>query len=283
MILIADSGSTKTDWVLLDDHKRSSYKTVGFNPYFTDSEKIYQSLSQKLTNEFDAEQVKQVYFYGAGCMEEDKTAIVNKALVRCFTKASVKVGHDMLAAARALLGNKPGFAAILGTGSNTCLYNGYAVQKNIDSLGYLLGDEGSGSYIGKKVVRDFMRGYLPSGLHKKFEDEYHLTNPEIFDALYNRPLPNKFLAGFCKFADMNKEDPYIQKIIADSFHDFFTNLVCKYPDYEKYEFNCIGSVGYVFRDILSKVAASHGMKTGKIIHTPIENLVNYHLTYPDSQ
>jgi glucosamine kinase len=283
MILIADSGSTKTDWVLLNDHKRSSYKTPGFNPYFTDSEKIYQSLSQKLIHEFDPGQVKQVFFYGAGCLEEDKTAVVNTALIRCFKNASVKVGHDMLAAARALLGNTSGFAAILGTGSNTCLYDGHSVQRNIDSLGYLLGDEGSGSYIGKKVVRDFMRGYLPPELHQKFEQEYNLSNPEIFDTLYNKPLPNKFLAGFCKFADIHKDHPYIQKIVEDAFHDFFTNLVCKYPGYEKYKFNCIGSVGYIFRDILTTVAASHGMKTGKIIHTPIENLVNYHLTYPDSR
>jgi glucosamine kinase len=279
MILIADSGSTKTDWVLLNDKEQRAYKTVGYNPYFTNSENIYQSVTESISSYFDPSVVKSVFFYGAGCSEDDKVAIVNKALTRCFVNADVQVGHDMLAAARALLGNTPGFAAIIGTGSNTCTYDGRMVSKNIDSLGYLLGDEGSGSYIGKKIVKDFMRGYLPEELNLDFKNTFNLTNSEIFNTLYNKPLPNRFLASFCKFADVHKEHPHIKKIVKDSFDDFFNNLVTRYPGYEKYSFNCIGSVGYIFRDILTEVAASHGMNTGKIIHTPIEDLVNYHLTY----
>jgi glucosamine kinase len=279
MILIADSGSTKTDWVLLDEKNSFRYKTIGYNPYFIDTEKIYESVSEKLASQFDPSVVKQVYFYGAGCSETDKTAIVDKALTRCFVNAHVLVGHDMLAAARALLGNTPGFAAILGTGSNTCMYDGKNVERNIDSVGYLLGDEGSGSYIGKKIVRDYMRGYLPEELNEAFIKMYPYTNSEIFDFLYNKPLPNRFLAGFCMFADNHKEHEYIRKIVYDSFNDFFKNLVTKYENYQKHKFNCIGSVGYIFKDILTDVAAFHGMETGKIIHTPIEDLVNYHLTY----
>jgi glucosamine kinase len=277
MILIADSGSTKTDWVLLDEKNSFRYKTVGYNPYFVDTENIYQSLTDKLTSQFDPRAVKEIYFYGAGCMERDMTAIVDKALTRCFVNANVMVGHDMLAAARALLGNKPGFAAILGTGSNTCLYDGNSVLKNIDSVGYLLGDEGSGSYIGKRLLRDYMRGYLPSELNEAFCAQYKYTNSEIFDHLYNKPLPNRFLAGFCMFADRHKEHEYIRKIVYDSFNDFFRNLVSRYEGFEKNTFNCIGSVGYIFRDILKEVATGYGMQTGKIIHTPIEDLVNYHL------
>jgi N-acetylglucosamine kinase-like BadF-type ATPase len=279
MILIADSGSTKTDWVLLDEKNSFRYKTVGYNPYFIDSENIYQSVSEKLSSQFDPSAVKKVYFYGAGCSESEKTAIVDKALTRCFVNANVLVGHDMLAAARALLGNQPGFAAILGTGSNTCMYDGRWVTRNIDSLGYLLGDEGSGSYIGRKILRDHMRGYLPEELEKSFRDQFKLSNSDIFDQLYNKPLPNRFLAGFCMFADGHKDHEYIRKIVYDSFSDFFKNLVCKYEGYEKHTFNCIGSVGFIFRDILKDVARSYGMETGKIIHTPIEDLVNYHLTY----
>lgn len=279
MKLIADSGSTKTDWVLLDGDRQERYKTIGYNPYFVNSENIYQSLAESLVPQLDPVQIKEVHFYGAGCSTPENVAIVKKALTRCFINSNVSVGHDMLAAARALLGDKRGFAAILGTGSNTCIYNGREVEKNIDSLGYLLGDEGSGSYIGKKVVRDFMRGYLPPELDKKFREQFKLNNEEIFSTLYNKPLPNRFLAGFCMFADENKEHPHIRAIVEESFTDFFRNLVGHYPGYQSYTFNCIGSVGYAFRDILGKVADAFGMKTGRILHSPIDDLVSYHLNY----
>jgi glucosamine kinase len=279
MILIADSGSTKTDWVLLDDTNQQRYKTIGYNPYFINSESIYNSLSEKLVPELDPLVVKKVYFYGAGCSSADNIEIVNKALTRCFINSKVSVGHDMLAAARALLQNEPGFAAIIGTGSNTCLYDGQNVTQNIDSLGYLLGDEGSGSYIGKKLVRDFMRGYLPAELHKKFADKYQLTHADIFNNLYNKPLPNRFLAGFCMFADEHKNHEYVRQIVRDAFVDFFRNLVCHYPNYKKYSFNCVGSVAFVFRDVLKETAASFGMETGKILHSPIDDLVGYHMNH----
>ena len=185
----------------------------------------------------------------------------------------------MLAAARAVLGDTPGFAAIIGTGSNTCIYDGSEVQMNIDSLGYLLGDEGSGSYIGKKLVRDFMRGFLPAELHQKFVEKYKLDNDGIFNTLYNKPLPNRFLASFCMFADEHKEHPHMRNIVREAFTDFFRNLVTRYPGFEKYTFNCIGSVGYVFRDLLSEVSEVHGMKTGTILHSPIDNLVQYHKSH----
>jgi glucosamine kinase len=279
MILIADSGSTKTDWVLIDETKQFRYKTIGYNPYFVNSENIYHSLSEKLVPQFDPLVVKNIYFYGAGCSTQTNVEIVNKALTRCFINSKVSVGHDMLAAARALLGNKRGFAAIIGTGSNTCIYDGQQVEKNIDSLGYLLGDEGSGSYIGKKVIRDFMRGYLPKELHEQFTETYHLTHAEIFDNLYNKPLPNRFLAGFCMFADKNKTNPHMRQIVSDSFNDFFKNLVSRYTDYQKYDFNCVGSVAYTFRDILEETARHYGMSTGKIIHSPIDDLVSYHMAH----
>jgi glucosamine kinase len=278
MILIADSGSTKTDWVLTDGKKRlSRHSTIGFNPYFIGADMMYDSLTVKLSPQFNINQVKEVYFYGAGCSNTENITIANKALTKFFTNAKVSVGHDMLAAARALLGNKSGFAAIIGTGSNTCIYNGKEVEQNIDSLGYLLGDEGSGSYIGKKILRDFMRGYLPRTLERKFIKYYNLKDSDIFDALYNKPAPNRFLAGFCKFADHNKDHEYIIKILKSSFSDFFENLVKHYPDYKKYTFNCVGSVGFIFKDRLIEVAGGYKMKVGKLIASPIEELVNYHL------
>jgi N-acetylglucosamine kinase-like BadF-type ATPase len=278
MILIADSGSTKTDWILTDGKETGSrFLTIGYNPYFIDSDNIYQSLTQKLVSQFDAAQIKKVIFYGAGCSTLDKAAVVHKALTKCFTNSDISVQHDMLAAARALLGDEKGFAAIIGTGSNTCLYDGKGISQNIDSLGYLLGDEGSGSYIGKKIIRDYMRGYLPYELHNKFKAAYQLTDADIFHALYKQPLPNRFLAGFCKFAHENKEHPHIVKIIRDSFTDLFENLVSRYPNYRKLEFNCVGSVAWIFKDILEVVADTYGMKVGRLIASPIEDLVKYHL------
>src|ERR1019366_1046246 len=153
---------------------------------------------------------------------------------------------------------------------------GKEIEKNIDSLGYLLGDEGSGSYIGKKIVKGFMRGYMPPELQDKFSKTYQLSNEDIFDSIYHSTFPNRFLASFCKFADENKEHEYIEKIVRESFNDLFKNLVSRYPGYEKYNFNCVGSVGYIFKDILKEVAKSYKMEIGKMISSPIEDLVNYH-------
>jgi glucosamine kinase len=278
MILIADSGSTKTDWVLTDtQNNQSRYSTIGYNPYFIDSENIYHSLNQNLATQLDAGKVRKVIFYGAGCSTTENSAIVQKAISKCFGNSEVLVEHDMLAAARALLGNSRGFAAIIGTGSNTCIYDGKDIEKNIDSLGYLLGDEGSGSAIGKRLIRDYMRGFLPPDLDHKFNTTYHLDSSSIFDSLYNKRSPNRYLANFCKFADQHKHHSYIRGIVKETFTDFFENLVSWYPDYEKSTFNCVGSVGYIFREQLKEVAGEYNMETGKLLSSPIDSLVDYHL------
>ncbi|MCU0423007.1 MAG: N-acetylglucosamine kinase [Bacteroidia bacterium] len=281
MILIADSGSTKTDWALIQPKEGTFnvYHTIGYNPYFIDSEAIYYSLSENLVKNLQADEVTEVYFYGAGCSTSDKVEIVKRALTRTFTKAKhIFVGHDLLGSARALLGNTGGFAAILGTGANTCIYNGESCTHNIDSLGYLLGDEGSGSYIGKKLVRDFMRNRLEPELHARFKERFSIeSNEQIFQTLYTTQFPNRYLASFCKFADEYVNHPYIKNKVRDSFRDFFKNLVSKYPDYKNYSFNCVGSVGFVFKDILEEVAISYDMKLGKVIQSPLKDLVDFHL------
>jgi hypothetical protein len=263
MLLIADSGSTKTDWCLTGPGRdKKIYHTVGFNPYFIDTEAIYQSLSEDLLSALEPEAVSAIYFYGAGCSTPEKKDIVRNALTMAFPRTKeIFVGHDLLASARALLGKNKGFAAIIGTGCNTCLYDGNDVSLNIDSLGYLLGDEGSGSYIGKKIVRDFMRRRLDPDMMERFKERF----------------PNRYLAGFCKFADEYQSHPYIRNKVRDSFRDFFKNLVSKYPDYKKYTFNSVGSVAFVFRDILEEVAQSYDMKMGKIIRSPLDDLVQFHL------
>lgn len=278
MIIIADGGSTKTNWCLLnDEQKRIYFNTEGYNPYFSDTEYIINSLKNNLPSDLNIAGITELYYYGAGCSTAEKVDTVVKAMESVFSSAKVFVGHDLLAAARALLGVKPGFAAILGTGTNTCLYNGQDITLNIDSLGYFLGDEGSGSYIGKRLLRDYMRGFMPGNLQEVFYETYKLNDEDILDNLYNKPLPNRFCASFSKFIyDNNNYVEYTRDVVGEAFRAFFKNLVSRYPEYQKHSLNCVGSVGYNFRDILAEVANEYGMQVGKIIRSPIDDLVNYH-------
>jgi glucosamine kinase len=285
MLLIADSGSTKTDWALTDQTGIVKVlHTIGYNPYFTDSETIYYSLSENLLDNLDVQQVSAIYFYGAGCSTPENQLIVKRALKKAFPHTeTIFVGHDLLGAGRALLGRNDGFAAILGTGSNTCIYKNEQCELNIDSLGYLLGDEGSGSYIGKKLLRDFMRNRLEPDMYNRFKERFQIeSNEQIFQTLYTTQFPNRYLANFCRFTDEYVEHPYIRNKVRDSFRDFFKNLVSKYPDYKQYAFNCIGSVAFIFRDILEEVAESYDMRMGRVIRAPLDDLVSYHLAGPST-
>jgi glucosamine kinase len=279
MIIIADGGSTKTNWCLLNKAGQKNYfNTEGYNPYFVSSQYIAESLGKGLPTDLDLHEVTEVNYYGAGCSTEDKVKIVADALTSVFSNARIYVGHDLLAAGRALLGLDKGFAAILGTGTNTGIYDGQDIIYNIDSAAYILGDEGSGCYIGKKLLTDYLRGYMPEVVRERFWEVYHLTPDEITDLVYTKPLANRFCAGFSKFLHDNNVHPdYSRKIVKTSFVDFFENLVSHYPNYKSHTFNCIGSVGYNFREILEDTANEYNMKVGKIIRSPIDELVRYHV------
>ena len=278
MILLADGGSTKCSWCQLDDaHHRVYFNTEGYNPDFMDTAAIVASLIHNLPETLSREQITDVYFYGAGVSSVQKAEIIAVALRQVFSKAKAHVTEDLLAAARALLGHKPGFAAILGTGTNSCLYDGQKITYNVDSLGYFLGDEGSGSFFGKRLLRDYLRNLLPDGLQEIFKETYALgTRNDILDRLYNQPLPNRYLANFAKFAYDHNNVSYCRDIVLEGFEVFFQNLVRHYPRYQEYTFNCVGSVGYNFRDVLTQVAKHHGMEVGKIIRSPIDDLAAYH-------
>ncbi|WP_448699874.1 N-acetylglucosamine kinase [Mucilaginibacter sp. AW1-3] len=285
MIIIADGGSTKTNWCLItDEGKKVYFNTEGYNPYFSSKEYITQSLNESLPTDLEIDKVTEVNYYGAGCSVEDKKKIVQEAMEAVFVKAKVNIGHDLLAAARAVLGVNEGFAAILGTGTNTCIYDGKDIVHNIDSLAYILGDEGSGCYIGKKLLGDYVRGYMPQAVREVFWETYKLTPDEIIDNVYTKPLANRFCAGFSKFVyDNTVNIEYSRNLVKSSFDDFFRNLVTHYPDYQRYTFNCIGSVGYNFRNILEEVVLENGMVMGNIIRSPIDNLVKYHLELAPSK
>lgn len=275
MILIADSGSTKTTWSLVSHQKEiSRFQTEGYNPYFVTENYIVTSILKSLDATLSTSSIEAVHFYGAGC-ESGKASVVVKALQYVFWRAEVFVFSDLLAAARGLLGDSEGFAAILGTGCNTCIYDGEKIVQHIDSLGYVLGDEGSASYLGKKILQDYLRGKLPEMVKMRFVETYNLKHEDIIAAVYSKPMANRYCAGFSQF--LRPDCSYSTTLVRKSFTDFFQNLVSLYPNYSKYSFNCSGSVGEAFKHLLEETALSFGMRTNRIEKYPIEGLIDYHL------
>jgi len=285
MIIIADGGSTKTNWCLVtEEGKKVYFNTEGYNPYFAPTNYIIQSLQENLPTDLEKDKITEVNYYGAGCSTPEMRKVVEDAMKVVFNKSKVYIGHDLLAAARALLGHSEGFAAILGTGTNTCIYDGKEVVNNIDSGAYILGDEGSGCYIGKKLLVDYLRGYMPEAVRKNFWETFKLTPDDVNEQVYTQPRANRFCASFSKFVyDNNVHLEYSRNLVRTSFEDFFRNLVTHYPNYQSYTFNCIGSVGYNFRNVLEEVVTENGMVVGNIIRSPIDNLVKFHLELAPSQ
>jgi glucosamine kinase len=277
MILIADSGSTKTAWRLLNAQGEVTQAlTVGINPYYQDTPEIAQALKDSLLPQLPGTAPQQVYFYGAGCSAKDKQDLVAAALLAVFPNAQVHVHHDLEAAARALCGHKEGIACILGTGSNSCLYDGEKIIQNLPNLGFILGDEGSGGYMGKHIVQAFLNRELPADLHQAFEERYHTNRDEIVDNVYRKPYPNRYMAGFARFLSDHREHPFIYQMITKCLGDFFKKAVVKYPDYQKKETHFVGSIAYYFRDILRTVAQQYGVTVCTILESPIEGLSQYH-------
>ncbi|MEO6844769.1 MAG: N-acetylglucosamine kinase [Ginsengibacter sp.] len=277
MVLIADSGSSKTNWCLIKEGGEKLYfNTEGYNPYFVDSAYIINSLLQNLPAGISNSEITEVHYYGAGCFP-GKDFVLTDAIAEVFNQAKCFIELDLLAAARALLGTNKGFAAILGTGMNTCIYDGEKIIQNIDSLGYILGDEGSGAAMGKKILGDYIRGYMPDEISELFYKTFHLDKEDIFDHIYGQSFANRFLGDFSKFIFEHIDLKYFYDLAKSSFNDLFQNLVIRYPAYQSYSFNCVGTIGFIFKDILSEVALEFGMPMGKIIKAPIDGLVDYHL------
>ncbi|MBF9222985.1 N-acetylglucosamine kinase [Hymenobacter ruricola] len=278
MKLLADSGSTTCSWCLLGPGPPQHFSTEGYNPYFWDTAAIAASLARSVPANVRAAPISAIHYYGSGVLSPAKAEVVAAALRQVFPQArQVEVAEDLLAAARALLGREAGFAAILGTGTNSCLYDGQRITQVIESLGYSLGDEGSGTSIGRQVLRDYLRGRLPAGLAAELQATYQLGEvSEVLDRLYNQPSPNRFLASFARFAGQHYQEPYCQQVVERAFEAFFEQIVTHYPDYQRYPFNCVGSIAYHFREKLAEVAARHGMAVGQILQTSIAALVRYH-------
>ncbi|MEO6882654.1 MAG: N-acetylglucosamine kinase [Bacteroidia bacterium] len=281
MILIADSGSTKTEWRFIDEEQKiSQYNTIGFNPYFISPEKIIAELKKNFLPQLKSEIISaslKIFFYGSGCSSNAKCEEVKSALQFTFPNAAIEVHHDLLAAARGACGHEEGIAAILGTGSNSCYYNGSEIIENRTALGYILGDEGSGSHIGKTFIQAYLNKELPKELEKIFFERTQLTKEKIFDSVYSQPMPNKFLASFAKFVYQNSQHPYCVKLIADCFETFFDKHICKYPQHKTVKMSCVGSVGFYNSNILRAIAQKKEVNIARILETPIAGLTLYHL------
>ncbi len=277
MILIADSGSTKTDWSLLThENEIRSFQTIGMNPYFIDSAGIENELEKNLSPYVNAQLIGKVFFYGSGCSSLQKKNVLREPLEQFFRQATVEVEHDLLAAARALFGKHSGIACILGTGSNSCLYDGTDIVENVPSVGYFFGDEGGGVYIGKMLITAYLRNELPNDLKQLFEIKYPYRFDYILDAIYKQPFPNRFLASFSMFLAENISHPFIHQLIYDAFDRYFHYQISQYSNFSAHPLSCTGSVGYHYKEILLKVAEKWEVKVSEICKTPMQGLINYH-------
>lgn len=280
MILIADSGSTKTDWMLVEkDGTQTLVNTIGFNPVFDDTPHIVNELSKKLLPKIPASQVEKVYYYGAGCWDMKRKKRVSNALLMLFPKAEAMVQHDLLAAARATCGVEPGIACILGTGSNSCLYDGKDVIDNVTNLGYLIGDEGSGSFLGKMLIRAYFYCELPKELVDEFEETYPGGKSEVLDKVYGGETPNVYLASLTKFLSKHQDHFYIQKLVGEGFAIFIDRHVRKYANHTGLPVHFVGSIAFYFKNILEIILNERSMSLGNIIRKPIDLLVEFHLKY----
>ena len=276
VILIADSGSTKAEWCLMDGIKKKKIFTQGMSPYFLNTEQIQQILAIELKKKLNGVEPDEVYYYGTGCISPENVKSIKKALKATFPKARLFVDNDLMGAAKALCGNEKGVACILGTGSNSCYYNGKKIIKNSPGLGYILGDEGSGAYLGKKVIQYYLYNTFDPDLMDRFNAKYNTTSIEILDAVYKHPLPNRYLAGFVSFLVENRGHFMIENIIEDGFNDFFFNHVYKYRESWIMPIHFIGSVAYGFKDILKEMCDSYELHLGRVLKNPMDGLIQFH-------
>lgn len=276
MILIADSGSTKTDWVVINDKTAiRNLKTVGFNPFFHTTEDIYTTLENEFSEEEKSE-ISKIYFYGAGCIKGTNSHVIEDALLKIFINAEVEADSDLLGATRALFGSESGIACILGTGANSCKYENNEITDNVPILGYILGDEGSGAYLGRKLINHYFKRKLPQAIAQSFEEQYKPVRIDIQNAVYKGESPNRFLASFAPFLKENIENGYVAKFLTESFEDFFESNIMRYDNYSNYDIGFIGSIAHYFSDILKNVAESKGLKISFILEKPIDALIAHH-------
>jgi glucosamine kinase len=274
--LIADSGSTKTEWCLLDGKKKSIINSQGMSPYFISEARMEDIIIAEVLPSLKKAVVEEIYYYGTGCTNPQNARMVKRVLKKIFPSATVKVDSDVAGAAKALCGNEKGIACILGTGSSSCYYNGKKIAKNNPGLGFILGDEGSGAYLGKKVVQYFLYNTFDEDLRARFDAKFVTNASEILDAVYKKPLANRYLASFAIFLSENRGHYMVENIIEDGFHDFFYAHVYKFRESWNYPVHFTGSIAFGFKDVLTEMCSSYQLELGNILRNPMEGLIAYH-------
>ena len=281
MIAIVDGGSSKCDWVILENSGKISQKTesIGFNPNIINADLIPQEIEKNPHLFLIKNQLDYIYFYGSGCGTVENALLVETQLQKIFPYAKVTVKEDLTAAAYAAYNGKPAIVCILGTGSNSCYFDGESIRRDLPSLGFLIGDEGSGNALGKHLVRRFFMKKLPQDLHQEFVETYHLTIEDAIKNMYHNPRANAYLAEFNKFVVQRKQHPYFQNMVFDEMKNFFEYQVLPYEEAREAEINFIGSIAYYYEDILRAAAAELNLTVGHIVQKPIESLVEFHKKY----
>ncbi len=281
MILIADSGSTKTSWrLIMPDERMLQAKTVGISPYYQNTESIMQTLNELYYGQLQpavqsSKEIAEIYFYGTGCSTPERCQIVADALHQTFPYAKTAVYTDILGAARGLCGTEEGIACIIGTGSNSTLYNGSEIVKSTVNLGFWLGDEGSGAYLGRQIVTDFLNKEMPENLYQLFEKRYSLTRNEVLDNVY-KPFPNRYFASFSKFIFDHLREVYCYELAYKAFDLFFQRHVCKFENYKNYKVHFTGSIAFYYANVLRQVANDKGITLKNIVEEPVAGLALYH-------
>lgn len=290
MRLIIDAGSTKMEWILMDGNEvKSRFKTEGFNPNYSDRQCLENTINFvetrfiaspnndcHVSRRDESASLHAIFYYGTGCGNEQNCQTIKEVLQNRFPNADIHVTHDLMAACHAVLGHEKGIACILGTGSNACLYNGETITDKAVSLGYLVGDEGSGMHIGREVVRAYFYGFMPEELRMRFEAEYHLDLKGFIQRLYHDEQPSKYLASFAKFAGEHQNEPFIHDLVKDCFKAFIEAFVLCFEGYKEMKISFVGSVAYHFKDILKECLADNSFMLGEIMQTPAEGLIRYY-------
>ncbi len=275
--LIAESGATKAEWCLLVNGKKKKLMTQGISPYFFNEEKIIELLHKELLPHFPKNTVvDEIFYYGTGMRNPDNVKMLKKAMQAVFANASIDINDDMLAAARALNGGNKGLACNLGTGSFCCYYNGKKISRQTPGIGYVLGDEGSGAHLGKKVIQYFLYNTFDEELRYKFDNKYKTTAVEVLENVYRKPLANRYLASFSLFLSENRGHYMIENIIEDGLNDFFFFHLCKYHEVWTLPVSFVGSIAFGYKDVLKELCRSYEFELGKVLKSPMSGLIEYH-------
>jgi len=274
--LIADSGSTKTEWCLLKNNKPTLFTTQGMSPYFVNAEQVEQIMRTEVFPFLKKNKIDEMHFYGTGCKNPANLKMFKKVFAKLFQEAVIEVDNDLSGAAKALCGHEKGIACILGTGSNSCYYNEKRIVKNSPGIGFILGDEGSGAYLGKKVVQHFLYNLFDDDLRARFDAKFVTTDSEILESVYKKPLPNRYLASFASFLAENRGHYMIENIIEDGINDFFYTHIVTYRESSKLPVHFTGGIAYGFKDVVVQLCKNYDMRVGNILRSPMEGLIRYH-------